>query len=110
MKVIYLSFILILFVAFFIADYIKRISLDNVTDKKSLYALSLGIFLIIVFMIGSILDFNGYIRIIEYIFPMWGIAPTIYFFGVKRLLELELIKNPSDMAKKKTLNLYKKLL
>ena len=110
MENLYLIFMLILFTIFFVWDYIKRTKYRKIMDKKGLCNLTLGLILVVVFVTISILDFSGVFNIIEYIFPMWGIAPTIYFIGVIRCLEAYSKNNIKNEKITKNIMLYKKII
>ncbi len=93
MHATYISIIAILFCVGAVKSYISNYDRRYIYDKKYIYSHTAGILLLIIFIGGSVLDFHGYIDFIKYSFPLWGIAPTLQFYGIRRLIVLKIQNN-----------------
>lgn len=86
-----LSGMMLLFCLAFVQMFLENLEKKYYYDKKYLWNFSFGMFLFIVYSIGSILDFLGYVKFIVYFAFLWTIAPTFYLYGLRRLLYLKLV-------------------
>lgn len=85
---IYLTIIGVLFCIVIIRIYINNLNGKYFYDKEYFFCFNIGVCLFLFFMIGSLLEFNGYIKFIVYFFPFWVIGPTLFLHGLRRLLML----------------------
>ena len=91
-----LSGMVVLFCLTFIQMFFENLEKKYYYDKKYLWNFSLGMFLLIVYSFGSILDFLGYIKFIAYFGFLWTIAPTFYLYGLRQLMYLKISSEKSD--------------
>lgn len=107
-KVLPLEYILlgmmVLFCLTFLKMFLENLEKKYYYDKKYLWNFSLGMFLLIIYSFGSVLDFLGYIKFIGYFGFLWAIAPTLYLYGLRRLMHLKILSEKSD---EKILKRYK---
>ncbi len=80
----------ILFCIVIIKIYINNLQRKYFYDKQYFFPFTSGLCLFLFFMIGSLLDFNGYIKFIIYFFPLWIISPTLLLYGLRRLMILKI--------------------
>ena len=89
---IYLTIITLLFCIVFFKIYIKNFKREYFEDKKYIWSFTIGLCLFEFFMIGSLFDYYGYIKFIKYFFPLWAIGPTMFLYGLRRLMVLQMEK------------------
>lgn len=93
-------FLNLAFIRYYKNNYNRKYSYD----KKYFLAYNLGAWLFIFFLFGVALDYGGKINFLIYTFPMWGIAPSINFYGLHRLMILKIENNDYNMNDVKLLN------
>lgn len=101
----YLTIIGILFCIVVIRIYINNLNKNYFYDKKYFFAFTSGMCLFLFFMIGSLLEFNGYIKFIIYFFPLWVVGPTLFLYGLRRLMLLQIKKGEYDDSVLKKFNI-----
>lgn len=69
--------------------YIYNFKKEYFYDKKYFWPFHVGMFLYILFFIVCILEFCGWYNLIVYAFPLWSIGPALFFYGLRRLMILQ---------------------
>ncbi len=85
-----LTGVVLLFCLGFVKMFFDNLDRKYYYDKKYLWNFSFGMFLLIIYSTGCILDFLGHIDFIVYFTFLWPISFTFYYYGLKRLLFLKL--------------------
>lgn len=93
MEYLYIIFIFSSMGLLFLNLYIKHFNRKYFDDKRYFWSLHIGFFSYILFVTGFILDYGGYLKIIAYTFPLWSVGPTLFFYGIRRLMLLEIKNN-----------------
>lgn len=86
----------LLFCLGFVKMFFDNLDRKYYYNKKYLWNFYLGMFLLLIFTIGSILDVLGYIEFITYFAFLWPISFTFYFYGLKTLLWLKLVDDQTN--------------
>lgn len=93
MDYLYIMFIFCGMGLAFLKMYLKHYRKKYFYDKKYFWCFHIGFFSYVLFIMGFVLDYGRYLKIVIYTFPLWSVGPTLFFYGIRRLMLLELKNN-----------------